>query len=210
MTPVLVALGAAVEVLAWRLVATGRGSIWTVMSVAMAILGAIALAEGVLVASEVSAAEAAAVGVGSGIVLFVATRVFVGIVRGPWPSFERHASSVYGARRGLPLWAAILLAGVVTVSGEELFWRGFVQAHLADAQGDLAGACWTLAAFIGVNIASGNLAIIAAAVVGGALWTALAFWSGGVLASLLCHGVWTILMTAFPASAAGLAPAIGE
>ncbi|HEY2803995.1 MAG TPA: CPBP family intramembrane glutamic endopeptidase, partial [Actinomycetota bacterium] len=95
-------------------------------------------------------------------------------------------------------------------SGEELFWRGFVQAHLADAQGDVAGACWTLAAFIGVNIASGNLAIIAAAVVGGALWTALAFWSGGVLASLLCHGVWTILMTAFPASAPGLAPAIGE
>jgi membrane protease YdiL (CAAX protease family) len=180
------------------------------MAVAMTILGAIALAEGVLVASEVSAAEAAAVGAGSGIVLFAATRAFVAIVRGPWPSFERHASSLYGARRGLPLWAAILLAGVVTVSGEELFWRGFVQAHLADARGDVAGACWTLAAFIGVNIASGNLAIIAAAIVGGALWTALAFWSGGVLASLLCHGVWTILMTAFPASASGLAPAIGE
>ena len=68
----------------------------------------------------------------------------------------------------------------------------------------------TFAAFVGVNVASGNLAIIAASVVGGALWTALAFWSGGVLASLLCHGVWTILMTAFPASAPGLAPAIGE
>jgi membrane protease YdiL (CAAX protease family) len=210
MTPVLVAVGAAVEVLAWRLVATGRGSIWTVMAGAMTVLGAIALAEGVVATSEVSAAGAAAVGVGSGIALFAATRAFVAIVRGPWPSFERHASSLYGARHGLPVWAAILLAGVVIVSGEELFWRGFVQAHLADAQGDLEGACWTLAAFIGVNVASGNLAIIAASVVGGALWTALAFWSGGVLASLLCHGVWTILMTAFPASAPGLAPAIGE
>ncbi|MFL5767613.1 MAG: type II CAAX prenyl endopeptidase Rce1 family protein, partial [Actinomycetota bacterium] len=147
MTPVLVALGAAVEVLAWRLVAAGRGSIWTVMAAAMVVLGAIALAEGVAIASEVSAAEAALVGVGSGIVLFAATRVFVAVVRGPWPSFERHASSLYGARRRLPLWAAILLAGVVTVSGEELFWRGFVQAHLAESQGDLAGAFWTLAAF---------------------------------------------------------------
>ena len=44
MTPVLVAVGAAVEVLAWRLVATGRGSIWTVMAGAMTVLGAIALA----------------------------------------------------------------------------------------------------------------------------------------------------------------------
>jgi membrane protease YdiL (CAAX protease family) len=210
MTPLLVALGAAVEVLAWRLIATGRGSIWTVMSAAMTFLGVIALAEGVVAASEVSAVEAAAVGVGSGLVLFAATRGFVAIVRGPWPSFERHASSLYGARHRLPAWAAILLAGLVIQSGEELFWRGFVQAHLAESQGDLAGACWTFAAFVGVNVASGNLAIIAASVVGGALWTALAFWSGGVLASLLCHGVWTILMTAFPASASGLAPAIGE
>jgi len=163
-----------------------------------------------MVASEVSAAEAAAVGVASGVAFFLATRAFVAIVRGPWPSFERHASSLYGARGEIPLWVAILLGGVVVVTGEELFWRGFVQAHLADSQGDLAGACWTFAAFVGVNVASGNLAIIAAAIVGGALWTALAFWSGGVLASLLCHGVWTILMTAFPASAAGRAPTIGE
>ncbi len=210
MTPLLVALGAAVEVLAWRIVATGRGSIWTVMAGAMTFLGVIALAEGVVAASEVSAAEAAAVGVGSGLAFFAATRVFVAIVRGPWPIFERHASSIYRARGGLPLWATIVLGGVVVVTGEELFWRGFVQAHLADSQGDLVGAFGTFAAFVGVNVASGNLAIIAASVVGGALWTALAFWSGGVLASLLCHGVWTILMTAFPASAAGTAPAIGD
>ncbi|MFL5735764.1 MAG: CPBP family intramembrane glutamic endopeptidase [Actinomycetota bacterium] len=201
MTPVLVALGAAIEALAWRLVATGRGSIWTLMAGAMTFLGAIALIEGVTVASEVSAPTAAVVGVGSGLVFYVATRLFVAIVRGPWPAFDRHASSLYGARRGLPLWAAILLGGVVVVTGEELFWRGFVQAHLADAQGDVTGALWTLAAFIGVNVASANLAIIAAAIVGGALWTALALWSGGVLASLLCHGVWTVLMTAFPATA---------
>ena len=210
MTPLLVALGAAVEVLAWRVVATGRGSIWTVMAGAMTFLGAVALAEGVVAASDVSAAAAALVGLASGLVLFAATRVFVAVVRGPWPSFERHASSLYGARGGLPLWAAILLGGVVVVAGEELFWRGFVQAHLADAEGDLVGACWTLAGFIGVNVASANLAVIAAAIVGGAIWTALAVWSGGVLASLLCHGVWTVLMTAFPAAASGEVPAIGS
>jgi membrane protease YdiL (CAAX protease family) len=196
MTPLLVALGAAIEALAWRLVATGRGSIWTVMAGAMTFLGAIALIEGVAVASDVSAPTAAAVGVGSGLVFYAATRVF-----------ERHASALYGARRGLPLWAAVLLGGVVVVTGEELFWRGFVQAHLADAQGDITGALWTFAAFVGVNVASANLAIIAAAIVGGALWTALALWSGGVLASLLCHGVWTVLMTAFPATVTSIGEA---
>jgi membrane protease YdiL (CAAX protease family) len=207
MTPLLVALGAAIEALAWRLVATGRGSIWTVMAGAMTFLGAIALIEGVAVASDVSAPTAAAVGVGSGLVFYAATRVFVATVRGPWPAFERHASALYGARRGLPLWAAVLLGGVVVVTGEELFWRGFVQAHLADAQGDITGALWTFAAFVGVNVASANLAIIAAAIVGGALWTALALWSGGVLASLLCHGVWTVLMTAFPATVTSIGEA---
>jgi membrane protease YdiL (CAAX protease family) len=209
MTPVLVGLGAAVEVLAWRIVATGRGSIWTVMAGAMTFLGLIAFAEGVVAASEVSALMAATVGVVSGLALFVATRAFVAIVRGPWPTFERHATSLYGNRRGIPLWAAILLGGVVVVTGEELFWRGFVQAHLADSQGSVSGAWWTLAGFIGVNVASGNLAVIAASIVGGAVWTALALWSGGVLASLLCHALWTVLMITFPAASPSAGPAIG-
>ncbi|MDP9243182.1 MAG: CPBP family intramembrane metalloprotease [Actinomycetota bacterium] len=208
MTAVLVAAGAAVEVVAWRVVATGRGTVWTVMTVAMSLLGAGALVAGVVMASEVSVPVSAAAGVASGVGLFAATRAFVAIVRGRWRSFGRDASSLYGARRGLPLWAAILLGAVLLVSGEELFWRGFVQARLADADGRALGALASLGAFVGVNVASANLAVIAAAVVGGTVWTALAYWTGGALASLLSHSVWTALMLAFPAASAGAAPAI--
>jgi membrane protease YdiL (CAAX protease family) len=35
-------------------------------------------------------------------------------------------------------------------------------------------------------------------VVGGAVWVGLAWWTGGVLASLACHIVWTGMMVAFP------------
>jgi membrane protease YdiL (CAAX protease family) len=208
MTAVLVAAGATVEVVAWRVVAAGRGSVWTVMTVAMVILGAAALAAGVVLASAVSVPVSAGAGVLSGVGLFAATRAFVAIVRGGWASFGRDASSLYAARRGFPLWAAILLGAVLLVAGEELFWRGFVQVRLAEADGRSVGALATLGAFVGVNVASGNLAVIAAALVGGAVWTALAYWTGGVLASLLSHSVWTALMLAFPAVSPGAAPVI--
>ena len=53
-------------------------------------------------------------------------------------------------------------------------------------------------AFVLANLPSANLAIAAGAVVGGAVWVALAWWTGGVLASLACHIVWTGMMVAFP------------
>src|SRR5437868_2228057 len=186
-TPVVVAVGAVVEVVAWRVVATGRGSIWTAMTAAMTLLGLGAVVAGVTLTSAASVPAAILAGAGSGVALFAATRDFVAIVRGPWRSFERHASSLYGARRGLPLWSAILLGAVLLVTGEELFWRGYVQARISGTEGRLAGALWSLAGVSGVNAASANLAVIAAAVVGGAVWTALAYGSGGVVASLLSH-----------------------
>jgi membrane protease YdiL (CAAX protease family) len=208
MTALLVAGGAALEVAAWRIVATGRSSIWTAMSVAMAILGAIAVASGIVLSGTVSALTAAAVGLAAGVALFAATRAFVAIVRGRWTGFARDASSLYGPRRRLPVWAAILLGAVLIVAGEELFWRGFVQAQLAETSGRLTGAFTSLVGFIGVNLSSGNLAVIASSIVGGAAWTALAYWSGGVLASFVCHASWTGLMIAFPAAEPGVAPAI--
>ena len=43
--------------------------------------------------------------------------------------------------------------------------------------------------------------MVAGAVVGGALWAGLAWWSGGVLASLASHILWTGCMLAFPPGA---------
>jgi membrane protease YdiL (CAAX protease family) len=34
--------------------------------------------------------------------------------------------------------------------------------------------------------------------VGGALWGGLAWWTGGIAASLASHGVWTAMMLARP------------
>ena len=88
----------------------------------------------------------------------------------------------------------------LSVPGEELFWRGFFQGQLASSLEGRTALAAVLAwiAFMLANLPSANLAIAAGAVVGGAAWVALAWWTGGVLASLACHIVWTGMMIAFP------------
>jgi membrane protease YdiL (CAAX protease family) len=56
--------------------------------------------------------------------------------------------------------------------------------------------CW--AAFVAINAISGRIPIILGAVVGGAMWTAVAWWTGGIVAPIVSHAAWTALMIVFP------------
>jgi membrane protease YdiL (CAAX protease family) len=107
---------------------------------------------------------------------------------------------MYRKQGGLSLGVALVLSIALSVPGEELFWRGLFQGELASALdgGTLLAAVIAWLAFVLANLPSANLAIAAGAVVGGAVWVALAWWTGGVLASLACHIVWTGMMIAFP------------
>jgi uncharacterized protein len=192
--------GVLAAALGWRLVATGRLDVWTAMGVVMGTLGLAALLTGVPALSpRVDPWVAAAAGAGSGLALFVATRVFVRLL-GPWRTFQRHAASIYGQRAGRSLARALLVAAGVVVSGEELFWRGLVQPRLAglEAFGRTSGAVAAWLLYVGVNVSSGSVALAAGGIVGGALWGALAWWTGGIVASLLCHAVWTASMIVLP------------
>jgi membrane protease YdiL (CAAX protease family) len=92
----------------------------------------------------------------------------------------------------------LLLSVGLMVPGEELFWRGLVLPEVEGSLNGVLGPVVAWAAFVAANVPSLNLAIVAGAAVGGAVWVALATWSGGVLAGLLCHAGWTALMVAFP------------
>jgi membrane protease YdiL (CAAX protease family) len=195
MVAVVMIAGALVEFAAWWAVSRRGISIWVVMGIALPALGVAAVAVG---EPSVNGGAAAAAGAAAGLVLYLATRVFVAAVR-PWRTFQRHSVELYARRAGLSLVAAIVLAAGVMVPGEELFWRGLFQAKLSVVlDGRTAGAAIAWAAFVAVNLPSGNLAIIAGAVVGGAVWSALAWWTGGALASIVCHAIWTALILGFP------------
>jgi membrane protease YdiL (CAAX protease family) len=133
------------------------------------------------------------------VALYVATRIAITVI-GRWPTFRRHSLEMYRKQGGLSLGVALALSIALSVPGEELFWRGLFQGQLVsglDGRTALAAAiAWV--AFVVANLASLNLAIAAGAIVGGAVWVALAWWTGGVLAPLACHIVWTGLMIAFP------------
>ncbi len=196
-------VGAVAEGVAWWFVAVRRASVWAVLTPVLAAMGLLAL----IVAPpswspDAGAGVALAAGLGAGLVLYAGTRVFVTFA-GRSRRFERDAVGSYLRRGSVSLGAALLLSMALAVPGEELFWRGLARTELIEAldgrSGTAAVAAWLLS--VVANLPSANLAIVAGAVVGGAVWTALAWWSGGILASLACHALWTGLMLGFPAVA---------
>jgi membrane protease YdiL (CAAX protease family) len=108
----------------------------------------------------------------------------------------------YGWAEGTSRLQVIALSLLVVVPGEEVFWRGLVQGRLASTMvlAGAAGLAWII--YIGANAPARAVPILAAAVVGGALWVGLAWWSRGICASLASHMVWTGLMLIVPPGAA--------
>lgn len=192
-------LGLAAEAYAWWLISFRGRSVWAVMTPVLAGLGGAALLAGPPAWSpRVDAAAAVLLALGTGALLYLATRTFVTLVR-RWGAFREQSIGMYLRRGRLSLPGILLLSVVLMVPGEELFWRGVFQVEAASVVGGRTlGAVVTWGAFVVANLPSGNLAILAGGVVGGAVWTALGWWSGGALAPLVCHGVWTSLMLAFP------------
>ncbi len=195
---ILMAVGAAAVVVAWRLVRAGVASIWVAMGTASGVAGLAALATGrIELSPRLQWGAALGVGAGSGVLLYIATVAFVLLVR-RWHVFDRHVAEIYDQRKGLSLVAALIIAVGLTASGEEFFWRGLFQGRLEESMGSGPAAVLTWAGYVAANAASQSVAIFAGAVVSGAVWGALAAWSGGVLASVVCHGAWTGLMVAWP------------
>jgi len=189
--------GALAVTTAWRLIASGRATVWVAMSPVLVAAGSAAVwLRPPVWASDVDGAMAAASGLAVGVLLFLATRLFVAAA-GRWATFQRHAAATYRQADDVSFALALALSAIMVV-GEELFWRGLFQARLAGEAGAVPGAVLTTLAYVAANLPSGSLAIAAGALVGGAVWAGLAVWSGGILASLACHLVWATLMLARP------------
>jgi membrane protease YdiL (CAAX protease family) len=203
LTVTVMAVAALAVLVAWRFVALDMVSVWAAMGTVSAAAGVAALATGrVSLSPKLDWPWAVVAGIGAGISLYLATVGFVLVVR-RWPVFDRHVAQIYDQRKGLSLPAALLLAAGTTAAGEEFFWRGLFESRLAVTIGWPLAAVVTWSTYVIVNAASGSLAILAGAIVSGAVWGALALWTHGVLASLLCHGVWTGLMVTLPPGGAG-------
>jgi membrane protease YdiL (CAAX protease family) len=197
MTAAVLVVGIVVQVVAWRLVAAGRLPFWpTTAGVWVALGAAAAVAGNLRCCLDADPVEALLVGVVVGLVLYAATRLVVAVasVR---PRVAASVEVVYG-RRGESSAAIAWTVSLLAVAGEEAFWRGLALPHLAGATAPAVGAILAWAAYVVVTVAWWSLPFAAAAIVGGAVWTALAWWSGGVAAPLASHLFWTAAMIAWP------------
>lgn len=201
MAGLVIALGLLAEMAGWWRVASRKASVWRAMPVILAAMG---IAAGIVAPwhePDVSAPTALAVGAATGLALFVVTQAFVWAVA-RWEPFRRQTLDQYRKAAAVSPSTSLALSLLVMVPAEEVFWRGLTQATLADTGlGTTGGAVVAWALYVVANLPSRSLPIIAAATVGGALWTGLWWWSGGVLAPLASHILWTVSMLALPPGA---------
>jgi membrane protease YdiL (CAAX protease family) len=198
----ILVVGVLMQVAVWRLVVRGRLPFWPATVTTFAALGiAAAVAGNPNCCREKGLALASVVGVASGLVFYGATRVVVDLATRQ-PVLQGAVSDLYRRSQETPFITVLALTLLIAVPGEELFWRGFVLPELGDATASVTGAILTWAAAVGVNAAWASAPLLAGAVVGGALWTGLTVWSGGVVAPVTSHLVWTGLMLVWPPPAA--------
>ncbi|HEX5950825.1 MAG TPA: CPBP family glutamic-type intramembrane protease, partial [Actinomycetota bacterium] len=200
MNVALMLLGLVAEGMAWWWISSRGANVWSTMTPVLVGMGLVALLTGrPEVAEDVTPAAAAGVGLAAAGALYLATRAFVAVVAPRWDAFREQSVAMYGRRGWRSIGIVVALSALLMVPGEELFWRGLFLSELQvrlDGVGLAAVLAW--AGFLVANAPSRNLAIVAGAAVGGAVWVALAAWSGGVLAGLVCHVGWTVLMLALP------------
>ncbi|HEY6566157.1 MAG TPA: CPBP family intramembrane glutamic endopeptidase [Actinomycetota bacterium] len=195
---VVMVVGALAEMSGWWLVASRRRSVWRLMPLVLGVMGiAAVLVRPPVAATRVADLTAALIGVGSGLALFAATRVFVWLAS-RWDPFRRDVAQKYREAQEVSLGRSLVLSLLIMVPAEELFWRGLFQGHLSASTTIGIAAVTTWICYVVANAPSRSLPILAGAMVGGGLWTWLAWWSGGVLASLGSHILWTGLMLILP------------
>jgi uncharacterized protein len=193
----VIAAGFALEVVAWRTVASGRASLWGLMVAVFAIQGIVAA---IALRPIASGAEPLVTAIGSGVLsgvaLWAATLGFVAIAA-RWETFRRAVADRYARAAEVSLPAAVAISLLIAVPGEELFWRNLAQRRFG-VSSEAVGAALAWLGYLAANVASGSLPFVAGAIVGGAVWGGLAWWTGGIAASLASHGVWTAMMLVRP------------
>jgi CAAX protease family protein len=187
---------------AWTVVRRERWPFWPATVVAFAVLGVASVLVGdIACCADVDASLAIGVGLASGVLLYAATRVVVAVAT-IHPRLREAVTGIYARSTETSRAAELAISLLVAVPGEELFWRGLVLPVLTDATDVATGAVLAWLGGVAVIAVWLSLPLLAGAIVGGALWTGLAVWSGGVLAPFASHLVWTGLMLLWPPAAA--------
>ncbi len=110
------------------------------------------------------------------------------------PFASDQIQSVYANRHQLDLiWVGVILFFLVGPS-EEIFWRGFVQRRLSQRSSAPRALLITAAIYALVHIWTLNLMLILAAAVAGLFWGWLYQRQQSLIAVMLSHALWDLLI----------------
>lgn len=119
------------------------------------------------------------------------------------PAMAATATSVYGRTGGVALGLQVVLGAAITAPLEEVFWRGAVHPHVSAAGrrrfgGYLVPFALSVAVYATWHVVTWQVAIVAAALLGGIVWGWVVDRTGSLGAAMLAHGTWTALMLLAP------------
>jgi membrane protease YdiL (CAAX protease family) len=141
------------------------------------------------------------VGAASGAVLFVIFWIGEQVLVVVLPTLAAEVGDLY-AVRGETKAAYIPLILAIAGPAEELFFRGLVQQR--------AGIAIALIVYAGVHLWERKVILVVAALIGGIYWGALLTLTGGLVAPIVSHFVWGMLIIVWqPARPTARAERIG-
>ncbi len=128
----------------------------------------------------------ATIGVGIGGAWLAATHVGHAVLCRLFPSFIDQVKDLYSLGVGDP-WTRVLPPIVAMAVAEELLFRGVI--------GGLGGIVLGVVVYTGVQVFERKWALTLAALLGGIIWGGLFELTGGLLAPVVAHALWTSTLT---------------
>ncbi|MHC4874205.1 MAG: lysostaphin resistance A-like protein [Planctomycetota bacterium] len=130
---------------------------------------------------------------GTGSAIFLYLSFFVGqkIITFFYNTGLSEIKHVYNLKEQLPEWLITSLMVLLIGPGEEIFWRGFLQKRLTDKY-NFCGVIASTLIYALVHIGSGNIMLILAALVCGAVWGFLYWLNDSLWCNIVSHTIWDI------------------
>jgi uncharacterized protein len=171
---------------------------WLMMSINTSLLAAVSFAFGrPLISREELSLKNILLGILAAVLLYfvfrVGNRVLIfisGVLPTLIPDRAGNIEAVYANRGALsPVVVGVLLFFPIGF-GEEIFWRGFVQARFSQKWGPPAAFALTTLLYVGVHVPTGNPVLILAAFTCGLFWGGIYMAFGKLVPALVSHMLW--------------------
>ena len=186
-------LGLVVAYAAFGLTFRGpKARFWERMTATGAILGTLAIAGDRSLQRPRLHPRDVALGLGAAAGLYGIFQIGDRLARRVLPSGDENIGDIYALREIAPKDEIALRLAAVIGPAEELFWRGLVQRSLSARLGRVPGALAATAAYGGAHLVTGNPALVGAATVAGAYWSAFALIGMPMPALIVSHIAWDI------------------